>query len=139
MSALEIYISEEDIIGTIQQEFNAHYPHLKLQFYRNPHRAGKASPQRELLPPHLPLEMAAAFHRAGVVDISPDRTVADVESEFYHAVGLSAQVFRKSGAIWLQTTNTDYWTLQQQEEEGRQSTLQWRDESPGDFAPPDDE
>lgn len=136
---MEIYISEEDIIMNIQQEFNAQYPHLKLQFYKNPHRESKASPKRELLSPRLPIEKVAAFHRAGIVDINPDRTVAELEYDFFHKVGLSVQVFRKRGDTWLQTTETDFWTLGQQEQEGRESSLPLASTETPDYNPSDDD
>jgi tyrosyl-tRNA synthetase len=40
--------------------------------------------------------------------------VAELEGVFAKNFGLSVQVFRKSGNLWLQTTTTDNWTLAEQ-------------------------
>jgi hypothetical protein len=37
-----------------------------------------------------------------------------VENAFEEMYGLSVQVFRKSGNTWLQTTTSDSWTLNEQ-------------------------
>ena len=50
-------------------------------------------------------------------------TVTDFENALMDQFGLSAQVFRRSGNIWLETTITDYWTLKQQNEHGREITV----------------
>jgi hypothetical protein len=43
-------------------------------------------------------------------------------------------VFRKSGNLWLETTMTDDWTLQQQNDHGYEiSTGKKNKERPGDF------
>lgn len=40
--------------------------------------------------------------------------VSELESVFTETFGLSVQVFRKLGNVWLQTTTTDNWTLAEQ-------------------------
>ena len=46
-------------------------------------------------------------------------TVTDLEQNFSDVYGLSIQVFRKSGDVWLETTITDGWTLEKQNEQGK--------------------
>lgn len=50
--------------------------------------------------------------------ITPDMTVTDLEQSFNTIYGLGVQVFRKSGKIWLETTVTDGWTLEEQNRQG---------------------
>jgi len=45
-------------------------------------------------------------------------TVAEMEERFRDIYGLGVQVFRKSGTIWLETTVTDGWTLEDQNKQG---------------------
>ena len=40
--------------------------------------------------------------------------VAELENAFAKSFGFAVQVFRKSGNVWLQTTATDDWTLEEQ-------------------------
>jgi len=118
---MELYILEEDIIRNIQQNFQKHYPHLKLQFYKNPHGKGEPSPRQESLSPLLPIEEVTMFHTSGRINIDPVRTVAEVEHDFYRLMGLCVQIFRQAGDLWLETTGTDCQTLQQQEDKGKES------------------
>jgi len=46
--------------------------------------------------------------------------VSEVEQLFQDVYGLSVQVFRKSGTIWLETTATDDWTLNKQNDEAKE-------------------
>ena len=55
--------------------------------------------------------------------LSDGMTVTDFENALMDQFGLSAQVFRRSGNLWLETTITDYWTLKQQNEHGREITV----------------
>jgi hypothetical protein len=51
--------------------------------------------------------------------------VQDVEQLLWDAFGLSVQVFRKSGNLWLETTVTDQWSLAYQNEQGRELSEQF--------------
>jgi hypothetical protein len=121
---MELYISEEDLIRNIQHAFQQQYPHLNLQFYKHPHRAGEPSPPADRLSSALPIEEITMFHTSGSINIAATRTVAQVEQDFYHLLGLSVQVLRQWGNSWLETTGTDHWTLAQQEEKGKNSMAQ---------------
>lgn len=44
-------------------------------------------------------------------------TVSELEQHFADVYGLSVQVFRKSGEVWLETTTTDNWSLEKQNQE----------------------
>jgi hypothetical protein len=46
-------------------------------------------------------------------------TVAELEQQFSDVYGLSVQIFRHSGKAWLETTVTDKWTLEKQNEQGK--------------------
>jgi hypothetical protein len=44
--------------------------------------------------------------------------VSELEKQFNDKLQLSAQVFRKAGKSWLETTFTDGWSLRKQNLEG---------------------
>jgi hypothetical protein len=46
-------------------------------------------------------------------------SVAELEQQFSDVYGLSVQIFRQSGKAWLETTVTDKWTLEKQNEQGK--------------------
>ncbi|SFD84270.1 hypothetical protein SAMN05518672_103468 [Chitinophaga sp. CF118] len=116
---MEIYISEEAVIANIQSDFQEIYPFLQLAFYQQPHEVGEACCPQEKIPPETPIEDIRIMHTFGWLDVSKHRTAAEIEHDFRHRMGLSVQVLHKSGEMWVQTTKTDYWTLQQLNEEGK--------------------
>lgn len=128
-----LHIIEDDLIQNIQREFQEQYSCLKLQFYKNPHEAGEASPAKECLKASLPIADVTMFHTGGDIDINPERTVRELEADFFHILGLCVQVLRKAGLVWLETTDTDSWTLQQQNEKGKEYNTPLREEQPEDF------
>jgi len=132
---MEIKIIEDDIIRNIEQEFRKQYAYLKLQFYKNPHGEGEPSPVKERLNAALPIEEVTMFHTAGKINTSPGRTVAQVEHDFYHFLGLCVQILRQSGDLWIETTGTDQWTLQQQNDKGREHSLPPNQNEPEEFQP----
>lgn len=130
---MELNIIEDDLIRNIQHGFREQYPYLKLLFYTHPHNEGEASQREEQLSAALPIEDVTMFHTSGKIDISPERTVAEVEADFYHKLGLCVQVVRKAGDIWLTTTRTDQWTLRQQNAKGHEYIRPMMNEAPEDF------
>lgn len=130
---MEINVIEDDVLINIKTAFQEHYPYLTLRFYKNPHEEMAASFESERIPLDKPMEEVTMFHTAGRIDISPDRTVADVEHDFFKILGLCVQIFRKSGNVWLETIETDHWTLKQQNEIGKERCNQQPIEEPEDF------
>lgn len=116
---MQIYISEDALISNIQGEFRDAYPYLKLEFYQQPHEVAEPSPAWEKIPPATPIDEIRMMHTFGWIDIGPKRTAMELENDFRHNMGLYAQVMRKSGDLWLETTKTDNWTLAQLNEEGK--------------------
>jgi len=134
---MEIKVTEEDLIQNIQRSFHEQYPYLKLHFYKNPHKVGEVSPKADQLDAATPIEEAAMFHTSGKVDIGPERTVAEVEADFFHKLGLCVQVMRQSGDIWIATAGTDWWTLQRQNDKGHEHSRPAANEQPDDADMPD--
>ncbi len=53
-----------------------------------------------------------------ILTIFPEMSVADLEKILLDHFELPAQVLRKSGAVWLKTTHSDMWSLEQQNKQG---------------------
>lgn len=116
---MDIYISEEAVVADIQKRFQEFYPNLKLAFYRKPHTKGECSPKEEMVPPDTPIDKIRMIHNFGWLDISYYRLAAAVEHDFSYQFGLSVQIIRRSGDLWLETTTTDSWTLEELNAAGR--------------------
>ena len=57
------------------------------------------------------------------MEVKNGMTVAELEGKFRNEYGLEVQVSRKSGLLWLETTMTDNWSLEKQNEHGRDISL----------------
>jgi hypothetical protein len=100
----------------LQKEFHETFPFLKLEFLgieKNKEGKRLALDLSKTLKDYLILTERE-------IDISDQTTVAQLEDMFRTLFGLHAQVFRRSGKLWLETTATDIWTLQYQNEQGKE-------------------
>ena len=116
---MKLLINDNRTLHDIQQEFSQTFPWLRLEFFSAPHRSGEASPKKQMLPPSISIGEARTVHGQGSVTVHPAMTVAELELAFLEECGLAVQVFRKSGKVWLETTVTDTWTLQEQNANGK--------------------
>jgi hypothetical protein len=114
-------LSNDKTLNEIQQSFTGKYPFLKLEFYK-PNGDSPASIVKKHLPHSMSLR-AAGLKQDGLVDINNNMTVSELEKILSQQFGLRAQVSRKSGIVWLETTMTDKWSLQKQNEHGRELTI----------------
>lgn len=114
-------ISKEKTIRDVQLEFSSQFPFLKLEFYKR-ENSDPALPVKKHLQHSLMLKQAG-LKNSGTLEIQNETTVMVLEKMFYSNFGLDVQVLRKSGMLWLETTVTDKWTLQKQNEHGREISL----------------
>jgi hypothetical protein len=111
---MDIIIDQTKKLTDIQAEFCKRFPYLKIEFYQHTHAVGEGSPKHNTIDSNLSIHQVQSKKADGVLHIAGLMTVAELESGFATIFGLSAQVFRKSGNVWLQTTVTDHWTLAEQ-------------------------
>lgn len=116
---MKLHIDDSRLISEIQEDFNKAFPYLKIEFFKKPHEVGEASPRSEMLPDDSNLSKWRTVHNEGDLVVTADMKVEDVEKAFQEKFGVSAQVCRKSGDLWLETSATDSWTLKEQNEEGK--------------------
>ena len=113
-----LHISQHRSINEVQQDFNHHYPFLKIEFYKNNDGSSRSAKRQHLLN-SMPI-VRAGLLKNGDIELNDAMTVGQLEKIFRTEFGLSAQVSRKSGALWLETTMTDGWTLKQQNDHGKE-------------------
>lgn len=115
---MKIQIDAETTISDVQKKFNEIYPYLKLDFYKKPHEESALSEVSDLIKTTELFSKIKSISEPISINVDPERTVAQVESEFYDKCGVAMQVSRRSGDIWIQTSKTDYRTLKLQNESG---------------------
>ncbi|OQP61012.1 hypothetical protein A3860_04630 [Niastella vici] len=117
-------INGDRLISDIQKDFCAVYPFLKIEFFKNGQVRRDRYPLNKLIPATQPVKNAWYSKKDnGQLDFNDAMTVTEFETALMEHFGLAAQVFRRSGNLWLETTITDYWTLKQQNEHGREITV----------------
>lgn len=115
-----ININENQRLIEIKDAFTSNYPHLKLEFFSEEHKAGEASSKSTKYDDSLTLKEIRTKNKSGELSIDGHLKTSTFESNFYEHFGVTVQVLRKSGNIWLQTTTTDDWTLAHQEKTGQE-------------------
>ncbi len=114
-------IQDNMLLRDIQIGFRELFPNLKIEFYTGEHEEGGASPKREQLNATQSLAVVRTVHTEGDLELDPEMSVAALEGVFLERYGLNAQVFRRSGNLWMQTTATDSWSLAEQNRKGGSS------------------
>ena len=115
---IEILINNLKTISEVQYDFSRKFPFLKLEFFNTAYVAEKALPKSKMFSQDKKLGAIRKTRKEGKIIVAQHQTVNDLEKEFWERFGLSAQVFRKSGNLWIETSLTDSWTLEQQNHEG---------------------
>ncbi len=114
---MKITINDHRKIIAIQEEFNSAFPFLKLEFLAKP-SSHNGAPAIKLMHSGKSIGECRTIHTSGEITITPALTVVDLEQRFSDVYGLSVLVLRKSGKVWLETTVTDGWTLEEQNAQG---------------------
>jgi len=117
---MHLHIAPERLISEIQKEFNDLFPFLKIEFFNNRSLTRSDFTARQIIPNTRKLCDSQLGIQEGNIDIDEDMKVNELEKLFKNRFNLAAQVFRKSGNLWLETTMTDNWTLLQQNNHGRE-------------------
>ena len=130
---MEIIINKNEKLKDIQQQFSEHYPFLKIEFYNTAHTEGQGSAPKTHLDSNLTIGEVQKNTKEGLLHIRANTKVSEVESDMAEQFGLSAQVFRKSGNVWLQTTKTDDWTLAEQNAAAEEMNSNVAADEPGDY------
>ncbi len=102
-------------ISEVKKLFNDEFPFLKIEFFKKSHLPLQGSARKDIIEHDF---MISPFLSDRVMMIHGEMLVSELEKQFMDCFRLSAQVFRKSGKTWLETTFTDGWSLKKQNEEG---------------------
>ena len=115
---MKITINDSRKIFAIQEEFSTLFPYLKLEFLSKPNEPGGAPSGKPIKNESKTLGECRTVHNKGTVTITPNLTVTDLENSFRDVYGLGINILRKSGKSWLETTVTEGWTLEEQNNQG---------------------
>jgi hypothetical protein len=117
-STMKILVSDTRTLSSLQEEFTSRFPYLKIEFFSRSHKPGAPSSRKFMKDVNQTVGECRTMRNNGRISISSTMTVAELEQTFREKYGLNVQLFRKSGKVWLETTVTDSWTLEQQNNQG---------------------
>ncbi|HAD10809.1 MAG TPA: hypothetical protein DCF33_00065 [Saprospirales bacterium] len=113
---MQLELSSNKTIGSLQTEFSTSFPGLKIVFFSKPHGEHKGSAAKFLIQDkNLTLGQLSPDIKSGSIQVFPELVVWQLEKQFEEGFGLHVQVFRKSGRTWLETSVTDDLTLAEQQ------------------------
>jgi hypothetical protein len=112
---MELEIRDKKTVAELQKDFSREFPFLKMEFYAAVHK--NASAKLQVLAEQKQISECSTLHREGSISIGKEQTVKQVEQDMWDRFGLSVQIFRKSGNIWIQTTLSNSWSLERQNNE----------------------
>jgi len=118
ISVMTIQLTPERLIEDIQKDFAYVFPYLKIEFFRKGTRYRQTKERTITLPITQTLGSVFKNNRRGRLTISDSMTVSELEKLCDEQFGISVQVYRRSGTLWLETSMTDSWTMQQQNDRG---------------------
>ena len=127
---MQIRIHPTRTIKEVQSDFSNYFPYLKLEFFSQSAFSLPAIQQHIALPSNKKIGRAQTNLSDGYLNVVPEMKVKELEQKLKEEFSLSAQVFRRSGNVWLQTTMTDNWTLQQQNEHAKELLFDDKPELP---------
>jgi hypothetical protein len=119
-------IRDDQTIEEVQEVFHHLFPFLKVDFFeRDTHGLKKNKFEK----PIINREKLLGEFRLDKIDggdliIAKDIKVKEFEHYFDSTYSLHAQVFRRSGNVWLETSVTSNWTLEEQNRQGEVITMQ---------------
>lgn len=114
---MKLFIGKDSLAEDVKKVFTACYPFLKIELFRKP--LTNSLYTKHTLAINLPLIQQIKQQSEIVINIERNKTVAELENDFL-LIGLKAEVFRKSGNVWVETSLTNNWTLQQQNAEAEE-------------------
>jgi hypothetical protein len=117
-----MFISDQKTLRQVKQEFQEKFRWLKLEFYSQSHKPGEGSTADAHLDESLTVGEVREIQTEGEMSVHGNLKVSSLEQAFREQYGLNVQVFRRSGEIWLQTTSTDDWTLNEQNQKGEDAS-----------------
>ena len=118
---MEIIIDDNSKLCEIQEEFSMRFPYLKLEFFEFEPANKKFFLKENLITDkNKTIGQIRHVHLFGRVSINGHQKVSTLEKHFRENFGINIQVFRKSANTWLQTINTDSWTLTEQNRKGEE-------------------
>lgn len=118
---MELKLFAHTTIREVKKQFSACFPFLKLEFFIQGHKKGEGTGLKQKVPDGMHLIDVTGVLKEGIFSFKSSITVAALEQSLQNKHGLPVQVFRKSGDVWIETIQTDNFSLEKQNAMGAAS------------------
>lgn len=113
-----IHIKGTVSLTTLQRHFSEMFPYLSIRFFKN---------NRELNLEKTSLLIQEVTRKAIISDfwIVEHMKVSELEELFRKKMDLEVHIYRKLGNSWIETSFTNDWTLERQNQRGKDLFDRW--------------
>lgn len=115
---MKIIIDDNSTLFEIQEEFTKMFPFLKIDFFLKNLTPTVLSTHKLLKSTGKTIADYSTNDEQTNIIITPQMTVSQLEQRFSSEYGISIKVYRNSWRVWLETTVTECWTLEEQNRQG---------------------
>ena len=129
---MKLNINSNLTIGSIKEQFHSRFPFLDLKFFKPVWDQSFLHLTNEVFSGERLEEFQKPGNTSGF-DITSTDLVSEVEQNFRKRFALDVQVVRHSGNTWLLTNKTDNYTLEQQNEFGKELSVPPAGDEPEDI------
>lgn len=119
---MNVTINKGQTVLDVKHQFADHYDGLKLELFKKAHDDGESSNAKMRVLGTESIESLVSVDLPVEIKINAALSVAEVEAAFEKQAGLHVQVFRKMRNIWIETVQTDGYSLKHQMELSNNST-----------------
>lgn len=118
---MHLLFSPQATVNEVKQQFRALFPYLKIEFFDLAHQNNEGSSSKHIINGDMLLGSLNSSIPIEQLQLNPLMLVSELESSVKVLFSLNIQVFRRSNSVWLETTQTDNWTLAKQNIAGQES------------------
>jgi hypothetical protein len=132
---MQLIIEKSSLAGDIKKAFTTGFPFLRIEFYKKQTGINNQI-KKEPVSFYLPIVHTAHINEEKkIIHINKQTTVEQLENEFA-SLGITAEIFRTSGNVLVETSLTRNWTLEQQNKEAMEISSHFTQQKnilPNDF------
>ena len=116
-----IHIHDNLTLADLQERFTKCFPNLKIEFYSEPHHYKELTAENFMYRSNEVIGTIKKDFNQGELEIKSWDKAFHVEKSFKNNFGLNVQIFRNANGKWLQTSETDNYTLSELNEMSQKS------------------
>lgn len=120
---MTITLTADKKIAEFQEEFNAYFPFLKIEFFTQPHEENSATWSKYMIFNRTKTlgEIGKIPTTPSIFEFQPEMKTGEFEQALWNQYALPVQIFRKSMGSYIETTKSDSWSLAEQNSKGDES------------------